>query len=82
MRVIIEVTVDCTITDQFKLLELARAEVDALKPVDERNDYYPSGPTEALQQVIRSSIAARLQSCGVTELHEIGHAVQQIDLPF
>lgn len=81
MRAVVEVNVDCTITNEFLLLDLARAEVDALKPLDDRALYYPSGPAEALQQIIRSSIAARLQACEAVSLHEIGHRIKQFELP-
>lgn len=76
MRAIVDVTIDCSITDHLTLIELARAEVDAIKPPDDRNLYYPSSPSEAIQQIIRTAIASRLQTSGAVDLHEIGHCIR------
>lgn len=81
MRAIVDLTVDCTITDEFLLLDLAWAEVDATKPPDDRALYYPTGPSDAIQQLIRTAIATRLLSLGAVDLHEIGHNTRQLDLP-
>ncbi len=81
MRATIDVTVSCTIEDQFRLIELARQEVESTKPKDLWEQYYPGSPSEALQQVIRTAIAGRLLSTDAVTLHEIGHAVRDLDLP-
>lgn len=81
MRTTVDLTVVCTVEDQFRLLELTRAEIDAAKPIDDRAAYYPSTVTEALQQVIRTAIAGRLLSCDAISLHEIGHTMREVELP-
>lgn len=81
MRATVDVTISCTIEDQFRLIELARHEVEALKPRDDWELFYPKSPTEALQQLIRSGIATKLQGTGAVSLHEIGHELRDLDLP-
>lgn len=81
MRATVDVTITCTIEDQFRLIELARQEVEALKPRDDWELFYPKSPTEALQQLIRSGIAAKLQATDAVSLHEIGHELRNLDLP-
>lgn len=81
MRATVDVTISCTIEDQFRLLELARQEVKSLKPRDDWELFYPKSATEALQQLIRSGIAAKLQSTDAVSLHEIGHELRDLDIP-
>lgn len=81
MRATVDVTISCTIEDQFRLIELARQEVEVSKPRDDWELYYPKSPTEALQQLIRSGIASKLQATDAVSLHEIGHSLRDIDLP-
>ena len=77
----VDVTISCTIEDQFRLIELARAEVEATKPRDDWELYYPGSPSEALLLLVRTGIATKLRSTESVTLHEIGHAVRDLDLP-
>lgn len=81
MKATVEVTVCCTIEDQFLLMEQARQEVENSKARDDWELYYPGSPSEALQLLIRSSIASRLQSSGSVTLLEIGHSIKDLDFP-
>ena len=81
MRTVVDLTVVCTIEDQFKLLEVARAEIEATKPRDDWELYYPNSPTEALQQLTRTAIASRLLALEAVVLHEIGHELRELELP-
>lgn len=81
MRATADVTISCTLDDQFRLIELAREEVQALKPRDDWELFYPQSPSEALQLLIRSAIASKLQSTQAVTLHEIGQLLRHLDLP-
>jgi hypothetical protein len=81
MRVTIDITVDCTIEDQFCLIDLGRQEVEASKPRDDWELFYPQSPTEALQLLIRTAIASKLQTSDAVTLHEIGHELRALDVP-
>ena len=81
MRATIDVTVSCTIEDPFLLSELARQEVEAIKPREDWELFYPKSPTEALQQLVRSGIATKLLAMDAVTLHEIGHKLRDTDMP-
>lgn len=81
MKATVVVNVVCTIEDQFALMKLAREEVEAIKPPDDWSLYYPKSPTDALMQVIRTSISNRLLPLECVTLHEIGHNVKDIEMP-
>ena len=81
MRATVDVTISCSIEDQFRLIELGRQEVEASKPRDDWELFYPHSPTEALQLLIRTAIAAKLQTTEAVTLHEIGHELRDLDLP-
>jgi len=81
MRALIDLTVSCTVGDQHHLIEIARKEVEASKPMDDWAAYYPLTPADALQILIRSAIASKLQSVDSVALHEIGHSARILDSP-
>jgi hypothetical protein len=81
MKTVIDVTVVCSIEDQFKLLEEARAEIERSKPREDWEVFYPKTPTEALQQLIRTAVSSRLLGMESVQLHEIGHSLRELDLP-
>lgn len=82
MLVTIQANVVCTIEDGFHLMNLAREAVDAAKAPEDRDLFYPDSPTRALEILIRQAIAQRLLTCGGATLHEIGHHVASLDMPF
>ncbi len=68
MRATVEVRISCTIEDQFSLMELARQEVEDIKPREDWEEFYPKSPTGALQQIIRTAIATKLLALEVPSL--------------
>ena len=81
MLATVDVTITCTIQDQFRVMELARKEVEEIKPLDDRSLYYPSSPSEALQQLIRTAIASKLLATDAVVLHEIVHKMRNVEMP-
>jgi cysteine sulfinate desulfinase/cysteine desulfurase-like protein len=81
MVVTIQANVVCTIEDAFHLMKIARKEVDDTKALEDRDLFYPSGPTEALQLLVRTAIAQKLLHCGGVALHTIGHQITSSDMP-
>jgi len=81
MKPVIDMTICCTIADQFHVMELAGREIEATKPREVWEQYYAKSPTEALQQLIRSGIAAKLHATGAVELHEIGQELRELNTP-
>ncbi len=77
MLATVEVTVVCTITNPEQLVALARDQVDQIKPLDDRGYYYPKSEKEALQQIIRAAIGARLLETEGVTLHEIAHKIRR-----
>jgi hypothetical protein len=57
MRATIETTITCTIEDQFKVLDVARAEVESIRPQAEWSASYPKSFTDALKQLVRTAVA-------------------------
>ena len=79
MKATIQINVVCTITEPVVLMEQAKAEVDAIKPLDDRSYYYASTPEEALMQRMRTALASGMFECDGVVLHEISHRVLELD---
>lgn len=62
-------------------MELARKEVEMVKPEQEWESFYPGSPTEAVQILIRSAIATKLMPTNGVTLHQIGQKLDDLDIP-
>lgn len=80
MRSTIDLTVCCTLDDQFRLMDLARREVEATKAREDWELFYPQTPSEAIQLLIRTAIADKLLALNAVTLHEIGHKVRDLEV--